>query len=41
MMIDSTFGMWRMRIESYAWKFSCSMRPFFTVHSWKYSAESP
>src|SRR5215470_12539894 len=29
MMIDSTFGIWAIRIESYSWKFVCSIRPFF------------
>src|SRR5215470_2341174 len=41
MMIDSTFGICLIRIESYALKFVCSIRPSLTVHSCMNSAESP
>ena len=40
-MIDSTFGICAMRIESYSWKFDCTMAPSLTVHSWMNSADSP
>src|SRR5262245_52958627 len=31
--IDSTLGIWAMRIELLSWKLVCSMRPSLTVHS--------
>src|SRR5262245_25486964 len=41
MMIDSTFGICAIFIESYVLKFVCSMAPFFTVHSSMKTAERP